>query len=141
MGTWPFKNAFGATLASPLYRRRLFLVGVALAALVAAGGTSLSARDFVRSTERAEGVVAYLRAGDSHPQIQFTTASGETVSYPQNGWIWGYHAGDRVTVLYNPRRPRDAEIDVFGAIWSIPMLFAALGAFFLVTALLDRSDR
>jgi hypothetical protein len=47
----------------------------------------------------ADGIVTKLNAGGAHPEIEFTTPDGQTVSYPQGGMIGGYKPGDHVRVL------------------------------------------
>lgn len=105
------------------------LAGVVL--LAAGGVTALDRSAFVRHASVADGVVAALNAGGSHPQIAFKTASGRQVSYPQGGWIFGYAVGQRVRVLYDAHEPgHTASIDDFGALWATPVFLGVLGAAF-----------
>jgi len=106
----------------------MMLIGVGL--LVGAGFAGLERHRFVEAAERAQAVVPRLNAGGSHPQIEFTTASGQKVSYALGGLIFGYRPGDRVEVLYLPAEPRKACIDAFGAKWFWPLMLAGLGVFF-----------
>jgi hypothetical protein len=88
---------------------------------------------FVRSATRANGTVSALNAGGSHPQIDFQTASGETISYPQGGLIFGMKPGDAVTVLYQPDNPKaTATIDAVGALWFSTALPGTLGVILLL---------
>lgn len=88
-------------------------------------------RRFVQAASRAPGVVSRLNAGGSHPEIRFPAASGEVVDYPQGGMIGGYHLGDRVSVLYDPRRPSDGPcVDAPGALWLNTGMLFGLGAVF-----------
>lgn len=110
------------------------LAGVVL--LAAGGVTALDRSAFVRHASVADGVVAALNAGGSHPQIAFKTASGREVSYPQGGWIFGYAVGQRVRVLYDADAPgQSAVIDDFGALWGTPIFLGLLGAVFTVGGL------
>jgi hypothetical protein len=112
----------------------LLVVGSAL--LTAAAATALSRRNFVRAASSAPGVVTRLNAGGSHPEIEFTTTSGEKVSYPQGGLIFGYRPEQKVRVLYNPQNPeKTACVDAFGSIWFAPLMLFALGISLLVGGL------
>ncbi len=92
---------------------------------------------FLRSATRASGTVAALNAGGSHPQIEFQTAAGEAISYPQGGLIFGMKPGDAVTVLYQAADPKaSATLDAVGAIWFSTMLPGALGGILLLAATL-----
>ena len=92
---------------------------------------------FMRRSATADGSVIRLHAGGSHPQIEFTTPSGETVSYSQGGFIFSYRVGDRVRVRYDPANPRaTASLDTIGALWFPPLLLAALGGVSAAAALL-----
>ena len=108
-----------------------FFALIGLGLLLGAFSDLSSTRHFLRSAARVPGVVSRLNAGGSHPQIQFTAASGEVVGYPQGGMIWGYRAGDRVTVLYDPRQPdSDPHLDTPGVLWfDTGMLFLLGGVF------------
>jgi hypothetical protein len=106
------------------------LVGGGL--LFAAAALAKSRQDFVDHAERASGSITKLNAGSSHPDVEFTTASGETVQYAQGGNI-SYKVGDRVTVLYDPSDPHgSATLDDPGALWFPRNLTGGLGAFMLV---------
>lgn len=87
--------------------------------------------DFLAHAQRAEGQVSALNAGGSHPQIDFTDAHGKAFSYPQNGFIWGYEVGDRVTVLYRPENPDvSAIIEANGVLWVWSLVAGLLGILF-----------
>jgi hypothetical protein len=80
--------------------------------------TALSTRDFLKKAVVADGQVTALVAGPSHPDIQFTAATGEKITYAQGGWIGGYREGQRVRVLYLPEDPQgSASLDDPGALW------------------------
>lgn len=110
----------------------LFLIaGIGL--LIAAGVFGLKSYDFVQQASRADARVIALNAGGSHPQIEFETASGESVSYPQGGLIFGYAVGDSVTVLYRAENPRaTASVDAWGALWGVSFFLAFLGLAFAI---------
>jgi hypothetical protein len=107
------------------------MVGAGL--LIAAVVTGLAIRGFVGRATPAPGVVSRLNAGGSHPEIEFTTASGETISYPQGGLIFGYRPGQKVRVLYGQENPRGtARVDAFGALWFAPLMLLGLGLALLI---------
>lgn len=89
---------------------------------------------FGYTADQSPGVVVRLNAGGSHPEVLFMGADGQPVEYPQNGLVWGYRVGDRVTVLFDPARPRRAVVDAFGARYGFAVLGAVLGAVFLCVA-------
>jgi hypothetical protein len=95
-----------------------------------------------RTSLVADGVVTQLNFGGSHPQIEFTTRSGERVSYPQGGLIFGYREGDRVRVRYREADPSNsASLDSFGAIWFVPILLGGIGLICSVTGMLTIFSR
>ena len=103
------------------------LVGILL--LGAAATTAIGTWRWVQRTAVAQGHVVRLNAGGSHPEIEFTAASGEKVSYPQGGLVAGWRVGDRVPVRYDPAAPARAPgVDRVAAIWTVPigLLFAGL---------------
>ena len=111
----------------------IILIGVGL--LSAAIATSMSTRAFIGRASVAEGVVVSLFANGTHPNIEFTSATGRKIAYMQGGFIFGYRPGDRVNVLYLPDDPNGLPcINSFGALWfweiglfSLAVLFLAAG--------------
>ena len=104
----------------------LLLLGIGL--LIAAIVTGVEKRGFIHRALSAPGVVTRLNHGGSHPEIEFTAASGERITYPQGGGIFGYVPGDAVRVLYSPENPRGtASIDAFGALWFPQLMLLSLG--------------
>jgi hypothetical protein len=93
-----------------------------------------STREFIRSAQRADGVVTELNAGAAHPQVQFQLPSGEKVEFPASGDI-SYSKAQRAPVLYLPEDPfRSARLDDFGDLWmpmiirtGMALVFIALG--------------
>jgi hypothetical protein len=110
------------------------LIGLGL--LAAAAMLAIRTWDFLHEAAAAPGIVVALLAGGSHPQIEFTTASGRKVTYAQGGFIFGYRAGERVTVLYRPDRPdQTACIDAAGALWFSSVILGFIGLACLVGGL------
>ncbi|HEL2977634.1 TPA: DUF3592 domain-containing protein [Stenotrophomonas maltophilia] len=86
---------------------------------------------FLQVAQIAEGRVVHLNAGGSHPEVAFTTAAGEQISYPQGGMIFGYEPGQVVRVLYRAERPKlDPSLDTFGALWGMTIMVALIGLTF-----------
>lgn len=86
---------------------------------------------FLAQAQRAEGHVSALNAGGSHPQIDFTDAKGETISYPESGLIFGYQVGDPVTVFYRAEAPASTAIIADrGALWGASLLAGLFGIVF-----------
>jgi hypothetical protein len=87
--------------------------------------------DFLAQAQRAEGLVSALNAGGSHPQIDFSDATGKAVSYPEGGFIFGYAVGDSVAVLYRTDAPSSsAIIEDRGALWGASLLSGLLAIVF-----------
>ena len=57
------------------------LIGFGLLGIVV--NLSLDRRDFLARAQTVDGIVSHLNAGGSHPEIAFTTVSGERISYPE----------------------------------------------------------
>lgn len=81
-------NSTPSRLGKILQGLLFVLIGIGL--LVIAGNLTLERREFIASAQTADGIVSDLNAGGSHPEIAFTTGSGEKISYPQGGFIFGY---------------------------------------------------
>lgn len=110
------------------------IVGAALVAAAIARG--LATMRFIRNAAAADGFVVCLLAGGSHPDVEFSTPSGQQVTYAQGGLIFGYQVGDRVRVLYDPADPaKTACLDRLGALWFTPILLSTLGIIFLANGL------
>ena len=85
---------------------------------------------FLAQALRADGHVSALNAGGSHPQIDFTDATGQAFSYPEDGLIYGYAVGDPVSVRYQAEAPaRTAIIEDRGALWGASLM---MGLFAIV---------
>jgi hypothetical protein len=111
---------------------RVLMLSVGVALVIAASLVALRVRAAVGQASVADGTVVRLNAGGSHPQIEFTASSGQRVSYPQGGLIWGYRTGQHVRVLYDPQHPAySARIDALGTVWFVPVLLAFIGIVFL----------
>lgn len=108
-----------------------------LAGAIALG---VSTRHFVASAQHAEGTVIDLlpsrsSSGDSvlySPVVEFKTPDGRefevrssVASDPPS-----YHEGEKVTVLYRPEAPGNAQISGFFSLWGGTLVLGILGAVF-----------
>lgn len=87
---------------------------------------------FIKSSISVSGEVIALRSGKFHPTIKFTTAEGEAVEYFQNGIIKGYDVGEKVTVLYDPQKVKEASVDSFIALWGVTIALLIGGLIFCI---------
>ena len=90
--------------------RGLLILLVGAGALAGAAWLAVEQGRFLKVAQRAPGEVVALNAGGSHPQIRFEGSTGEAISYPQGGLIWGYREGMQVEVLYDPADPRRTPV-------------------------------
>ncbi len=113
------------------------LIGAGLLAVAII--TAVPKHAFIRNAARAEGVVVRQDHGPAHVTIEFTTASGQKMSYAQNGDVY-FRRGDHVVVLYDPEAPGlSACADRFGALYFPQMLMCGIGLAFLAIGLLAAS--
>ncbi|WP_322047526.1 DUF3592 domain-containing protein [Paraburkholderia sp. J67] len=118
----------------------MFFVGIAL--LLIAVFAALSTRHFLQTAIAVPGQVVSLNAGGSHPQIEFVTRTGDRISYPQGGMIFGMKVGDKVTVLYRPEAPSiRPTIDRIGAVWGAELTLLFIGFVTMVGALTNLPSR
>ena len=116
------------------------LIVVAILVMGSATASGMGTWRWLQRTTVAPGRVTRLNAGGSHPQIEFTTASGQKVDYAQGGLTGQWRVGDVVQVRYDPAVPDHAPcVDLTTAIWTVPigLLFAgmvATGALIAVSA-------
>lgn len=111
------------------------LIGIGLLGI--AINLSLDRRDFLARAQTADGIVSHLNAGGSHPEIAFTTVSGEKISYPQGGFIFGYQKDQPVRVHYLPEQPAgSAIVDAPAALWGTSGALGVMGLVFTLVGLL-----
>ncbi|WP_047289191.1 DUF3592 domain-containing protein [Pseudomonas protegens] len=123
-------SRFGKILQGLLFA----LIGIGL--LVIAVNLTLDRREFLASAQTADGIVSDLNAGGSHPEIAFTSSTGEKISYPQGGFIFGYQKDQPVRVYYQPERPANsAIIDDPAALWATPGVLGLIGLVFTLAGL------
>jgi hypothetical protein len=117
--------------------RKILFAGAGVVLIGGSVAAMVGTYRFTQTAVAVPGVVTKLNAGGSHPEIKFTTQTGEAVEYAQNGFIFGYKPGDPVRVLYQPGEPRSAMVDTFGAKWGFPLMFLVMGGVFLGVSRLD----
>ncbi|AIO49159.1 MULTISPECIES: DUF3592 domain-containing protein [Burkholderia] len=116
------------------------VIGVGL--LVAAAISAQSTREFLRTSIVVPGLVVKLNAGGYHPEIQFTTKTGQQISYPQGGIVTKVELGQRVEVRYQADDPDgSATMNVFAAIWDSTIVFAFMGAVAIVCGIMNLPSR
>lgn len=131
----PMTDAIVSEKVTYAFKAVLFLlVGAGL--MIAAIATTFNTLDFLQTSLVAPGHVTELNHGGSHPEVAITTRSGERVSYPQNGLIFGLKPGDEVQVRYLPDSPRtSARADLVGSIWGWSIVTGLIGFIALVVGL------
>lgn len=103
-----------------------------------------STASFIDSAEEGSGtVVGLVRSGSDdvtyRPEVAFTTIEGEEVRFISTTGSSppSYNVGDKVTVLYEPQNPINAEIKDFVSLWLGPLVVGGMGfIFFLVGAIM-----
>lgn len=116
------------------------VIGVGL--LVAAAISAQSTSAFLRTSIVVPGLVVRLNAGSYHPEIQFTTKTGQQISYPQGGIVTKVELGQRVEVRYQADDPDgSATMNVFATIWDSTSVFAFLGAVAIVCGIMNLPPR
>ncbi|MCO8320338.1 DUF3592 domain-containing protein [Burkholderia multivorans] len=116
------------------------VIGVGL--LVAAAISAQSTREFLRTSIVVPGLVVKLNAGGYHPEIKFTTKTGQQISYPQGGIITKVELGQRVEVRYQADDPDgSATMNVFAAIWDSTIVFAFMGVVAIVCGIMNLPSR
>ena len=94
-------------------------------------------RRFLRRALQAIGVVQSLRAERLQrttiyfPVIQFTTASGVTVTTESKTSKSGLNVGQKIPVLYDPNDPKNLEIDSFWSRWVLVWIAAFVAVLLL----------
>lgn len=110
------------------------LIGIVLLGITV--DLTLDRREFLARAQTADGIVSHLNAGGSHPEIAFTTGSGEKISYPQGGFIFGYQQNQPVRVYYLPEQPAGSVVvDDPGALWGPSGVLGCLGLVFTFVGL------
>jgi hypothetical protein len=119
----------------------LFAV-IAVGLLTAAALTYISKSRFVDRAVRAEGTVVDVelktsRSTDTsrlttsrYPVVEFQARNEQRVRFTSSSSMSGASVGDRVTVLYDPAKPRDASLSGVGQLWLLPMILGGIGIFF-----------
>ncbi len=90
---------------------------------------------FTQNAAHAKGEVTRQTSGKHHVDVQFTTADGQVITYPQNGFI-SYEEGDVVTVYYDPKDPQGSRYtNGIAALWGHTISVSLFAFGFLIMAL------
>ncbi|KWF25853.1 hypothetical protein WT56_22000 [Burkholderia pseudomultivorans] len=126
----------------------LVLIPIAIGTgfLASAGATGLRQWQIVRHYAHATGRVVELaqtthlsgpRASLYSAMVAFTTDSGRLITFAQGpaSAHSTLHAGEAVTVLYDPVTPERAVVDRFWDRWGLAAILFAIGAPFMIAGL------
>ena len=126
--------------------RAPFILGAVM--LVAAVLWALYQWSFRSNARRAEGLVVDVAVETDarhsrlyHPVVEFTDHRGELVRFKEGVAVTGsalFDKGERVTVLYMPENPSQAQIDTFSSNWLGPILTVLFGLAFMGVAFVIR---
>ena len=100
---------------------------------VVACGLSIHAETSSPRTAEATGSIVEV---NHYPVVQFATSDGNIVRFTNFGQASPRHAGEAVTVLYDPADPQDAAIRGFAGRWFAATLEGTLGGLFLLLGIL-----
>ncbi|VWB54630.1 hypothetical protein BLA23254_02498 [Burkholderia lata] len=115
-------------------------IGVSL--LIASAINAQSTREFLKTSILVPGFVVKLDAGGYHPEIQFTTRTGQQISYRQGGIVTKVELGQRVEVRYQADDPDgSATMNVFAAIWDSTIVFTSIGVVAIVCGIMNLPSR
>ncbi|WP_322045620.1 DUF3592 domain-containing protein [Paraburkholderia sp. J67] len=114
----------------PRFNYPALLIGFVVAIICAI--TAFHTLEFLSTSVTADGVVTHLPFGPYHPQVSFTTSSGEQIEFPAGGFVH-QNLGDRVRVRYVPDKPfSSAKIDTVWSIWDFPIVLFAFAALWIL---------
>jgi len=114
----------------PKFNYLALVIGFCVAIICA--GTALHTLAFVNASVTTDGVVVGVPFGPYHPQVAFTTSSGERIEFPAGGLVH-QNMGDRVRVRYVPDNPfASAKIDTVWSVWDFPIVLFAFAALWIL---------
>lgn len=97
--------------------------------IISSFGTVAASGTIISCTATAEG--------ECEPLVSFRAASGESITFQSSSSSSTFAPGEKVTVLYHPTHPQDAQIDPWQFLPIFLLIFGSIGlAFFLVGTLL-----
>jgi hypothetical protein len=114
-------------------------IGLLVASVVAVGHTRSFLADAVSAPGVVEGLVPRTSTDRDNrtsttyaPQVRFTTAAGESVTFVSGSSSSppAYQVGDTVEVLYVAADPRRARVHDWFSLWGLPTILGGLGAVF-----------
>jgi hypothetical protein len=98
---------------------------------------------FVKNAVPAQGIVIDFSRSQSegsysyHPVVKFTTQEGGEMEFisPTGRNPSPFKVNDAVPVLYDPKNPKNAQINTFGELWVEVLILGGLGILFTLIAL------
>ena len=92
---------------------------------------------FLPGTITANGTIVQCKdsGGENsscQPVVNFTTQSGQQITFNSSFSSSSFNEGEAVTVRYHPNNPHDARIDSFVSTWLFPVIFGGLGLIVLL---------
>jgi hypothetical protein len=87
---------------------------------------------------KTEGGVKLEQKYLYRPLVRFRTQDGQTIKFSPSIAMRPapYQVGDRIKVIYEPDRPKQAQINRFVYLWFFPIMFITFGFFTLGMGLL-----
>jgi hypothetical protein len=118
----------------------LILGGVGILILIVGAVTGFRVRSLLNTAAEARGrVVGFVKQSSSeggstkHAEVEFATASGETVTFTETSQTMGGLAvGSEVPVKYDPARPKKARIATSGRLWGTVVMLIVVGIALLI---------
>jgi PAB1-binding protein PBP1 len=118
-----------------------FVIGIVI--LISGVVSVFKTRSRVANSLSADGVVTAFATGMGksgylyYPLVQFRIPSEQLISFQSSvgSSRGGYSVGQQVKVLYDARKPQEAEIDALSSLWLVPGCMLAMGLAFTIGGL------
>ena len=117
------------------WRIILVLLGISAIFLCTGIYTVVRTKEFKKHAILVPGTVIENVQGTSsgetfyYPKIHFLSKEGKeiTIISAMGANSAEFQVGEAVTLLYDPRKPMEAELDTFWQLWSLPLFFCGGG--------------
>jgi hypothetical protein len=115
-----------------------FVIGIVT--LISGIVSAFKTRSRIANSISADGLVTTFATGMGksgylyYPLVQFKIPSGQVISFQSSvgSSRAGYSVGQQVKVLYDARKPQEAEIDNLSSVWLVPGCMLAMGLAFTI---------
>lgn len=117
--------------------RRIILVLLGISAIFLWAGiyTAVRTKEFKKHAILVSGTVIEniqrTSSGETfyYPKVHFLSKEGQetTIISPVGANSAELQVGEAVTLLYDPRKPMEAELDTFWQLWSLPLFLCSGG--------------